>query len=170
MVRRRGALSEVASLQKNINQLFEQLVQVQGTENMTGIGEWFPSVDVVESDKTVVVTMEAPGLGPEELKVSIRGAKIMIVGEKRQNNDGPAALGYLCMERSFGKFSRSVYIDQAVDFTRARAELDRGTLSISLPKLRDRRGSEIQLPIEAPETSERTGKTAAFPPDGVNET
>lgn len=159
MVRRRGALSEVASLQKNINSLFEQLVQVQGTDGVSGVGEWFPSVDVVESDKNVLVTMEAPGLVSGDLSVAIRGAKMVISGEKRQPGDSPAALGYLCMERSFGKFSRSVYIDQAVDFTKARAKLNRGTLTVTLPKLKDRRGGEIQIEIEQapsiPEPSQR---------------
>ncbi|MGH9461802.1 MAG: Hsp20/alpha crystallin family protein, partial [Vicinamibacteria bacterium] len=55
--------------------------------------------------------------------------------------------GYLCMERSFGKFSRSIYVDQAVDLANADAELAQGVLTITIPKLKDRRGSKIRLRI-----------------------
>lgn len=160
MVQRRGASSEVASLQKDINKLFEQLAQLQSPDTGgLGLGEWFPSVDVFETPQTVVVKVEAPGFLVDDLSVIFRGHKMVISGEKKQPEESLSASGYLCLERSFGAFNRSVYIDQAVDFTKAGAKLERGVLTVTMPKLQDRRGSEIRLNIE--DVQETAGEVAS---------
>ena len=148
MVQRRGALSEVASLQKDVNKLFEQLAQLQSPDSGIGLSEWFPSVDVFETDQNVVVNVEAPGFEVEDLAVVFKGHKMVISGEKKQPEEKDSTRGYLCLERTFGPFNRSVYIDQAVDFTKATAKLQRGVLTVSMPKLKDRRGNEVRLTIE----------------------
>lgn len=153
MVRKRDALSEVTSLQKDISKLFEQLAQFDSTETGIGLGEWFPRVDVFETKTDVVVKVEAPGFDPEDLEVIFRGSKMILSGEKKQSKVDASVRGYLCLERGFGKFHRSLYIDQAVDLTRATGRLVDGVLTVMLPKLEDRRGSEFRLSITGPESS-----------------
>lgn len=148
MVQRRGALSEVTSLQKDIKKLFDQLAQLDTGETGLGLGEWFPRVDVFETKSHVVIKVEAPGFTTRELNVAFRGPKLILSGEKKQPKVGRSVRGYLCLERSFGKFTRSLYIDRAVDLTRVHALLDQGVLTLTLPRLKDRRGSEFQLSIE----------------------
>ena len=150
MVQKRGALSEVTSLQKDINKLFEQLAQLDHAEAGIGLGEWFPRVDVFDTKKNVVVKVEASGFETEDLEVVFRGPKMILSGEKKQSKIDESVRGYLCLERGFGKFSRSLYIDQAVDLTHASARLDDGVLTVLIPKLEDRRGSEFRLEIEGP--------------------
>ena len=150
MVQKRDALSEVTSLQKDITKLFEQLSQLDSTEAGLGLGEWFPRVDVFDTKKNVVVKVEAPGFETEDLEVVFRGPKMILSGEKKQSKIDESVRGYLCLERGFGKFSRSLYIDQAVDLTHASARLDDGVLTVLIPKLEDRRGSEFRLSILGP--------------------
>lgn len=152
MVQKRGALSEVTNLQKDISKLFEQLAQFESAEPGIGLGEWFPRVDVFETKTSVVVKVEAPGFDAEDLEVVFRGPKMILSGEKKQSKVDESVRGYLCLERSFGKFSRSLYIDQAIDLTRATAKLDEGVLTVEIPTLEDRRGSEFRLTIESPES------------------
>lgn len=152
MVQRRGALSEVTSLQKEINKIFEQLAQLDMTDNNVGLGEWFPRVDVLETRDEIVVKVEAPGFNKSDLSVVFRGPKMILTGEKKQPKADRSVRGYLCIERGFGKFSRSLYIDRAVDLTKASAVLRAGVLTITLPRLKDRRGSEFRLTIEDGET------------------
>jgi len=94
--------------------------------------------------------VEAPGFEEDDLAVVFRGPKMILSGEKKQSKVDESVRGYLCLERSFGKFSRSLYIDQAVDLTRASARLADGVLTVLIPKLEDRRGSEFRLAIEGP--------------------
>lgn len=144
-----NALSEVTSLQKDINKLFEQLAQIDRSEVGVGLGEWFPRVDVFETKSSVVVKVEAPGFTADDIEVVFRGPKMILTGEKKQSRVDASVRGYLCLERSFGKFQRSLYIDQAVDFNRASARLAAGVLVVSVPKLEDRRGSELRLTIQS---------------------
>ena len=148
MVQKRGALSEVTSLQKDINKLFEQLASFDSADAGLGLGEWFPRVDVFETKNNVVVKVEAPGFAKDELNVVFRGPKMLLSGEKKQTKVDESVRGYLCLERSFGRFNRSLYIDQAVDLTRASGELMDGLLTVTIPKLEDRRGSEFRLAIK----------------------
>jgi len=148
MVQKRDALPEATSLRKDINKLFEHLAQIDSAEPGLDLGEWFPRVDVLETKKSVVVNVEAPGFGIDELEVVFKGPKLVLSGEKRKPPVDETVRGYLCLERSFGKFSRSLYIDQATDLTQARAELSDGVLTVTIPKLEDRRGSEFRLKIE----------------------
>lgn len=148
MVERHETISEVTNLHKEINKVFEQLAQMGRSEpGGLGVGEWFPRVDVFETRSSVMVKVEAPGFAKNDLSVTFQGPKMVLTGEKKQPKTGQAVRGYLCLERSFGKFSRSLYIDRAVDLTQATAELDQGVLTITLPKLKDRRGSEFRLNI-----------------------
>ena len=82
---------------------------------------------------------------------------MILSGEKKQPKADRSVRGYLCIERGFGKFSRSLYVDRAVDLTQASAELHAGVLTITLPRLKDRRGSEFRLTIEDGES--KTPKT-----------
>ncbi len=156
MVQRRGASPEVSSLsglQREFSKIFDQLTQLDTSDaGGMGIGEWFPRVDVLETAKDVVVKVEAPGLAKNEIEVSFQGPKLILSGEKRQAKVDRSVRGYLCLERSFGKFSRSLYIDRAVDLTKAKAELESGVLTVTIPKLKDRRGSEFHLDVEEIET------------------
>jgi HSP20 family protein len=155
MVQRRGALPEVSSisnLQREFGKIFDQLAQLDGSDAGTiGIGEWFPRVDVLETAKEIVVKVEAPGLSKSEISVVFQGPKLILSGEKKQAKVDRSVRGYLCLERSFGKFSRSLYIDRAVDLTKARAALEAGVLTVTMPKVKDRRGSEFRLDIEETE-------------------
>jgi HSP20 family protein len=159
MVQRRGSLSEVTSLQKEITKIFEQLAQLDITDNGMGLGEWFPRVDVLETGGEVVVKVEAPGFTKNDLSVVFRGPKMILSGEKKQPKADRSVRGYLCIERGFGKFSRSLYVDRAVDLTKATADLRAGVLTITLPRLKDRRGSEFRLTIHDGES--RTPKKLA---------
>ncbi|MFQ5792721.1 MAG: Hsp20/alpha crystallin family protein, partial [Acidobacteriota bacterium] len=137
MVDRRGAVLDMTALHKQVNRLFEQLALFERTKTGLGVGEWFPSVDVFETRGHVVIKVEAPGLGKNDLTVVCRGQKLVVSGEKKQPREEKTAGGYLCLERGFGKFTRSIYVDQAVELTKATAELGEGVLTITMPKLKD---------------------------------
>ena len=147
MVERRDAFSEMSTLQKEISRLFEQLAQFERSDRALGLGEWLPNFDVFETKNSLVIKVEAPGLTRKDLTAAFEGHKLIITGEKTEPKSEQPINGYLCLERSFGKFSRSIYIDQAVDLAKADAELAQGVLTITIPKLKDRRGSKIRLRI-----------------------
>jgi HSP20 family protein len=148
MVERRDAFPEMATLQKEIGRLFEQLAHFDRSESGLGAGEWLPNFDVFETKNNLVIKVEAPGMTRKDLTAAFEGHKLIISGEKTEPKGQQPINGYLCMERSFGKFTRSIYIDQAVDLAKGEAVLGQGVLTITIPKLKDRRGSKIRLRIK----------------------
>jgi HSP20 family protein len=142
----RASLTALSLLQKEIGQLFERLAEVERVDR-PGAGEWTPSLDVYESRGSLVITAEVPGLGPESLKVVCREREVSLSGERREKRP-PGICGFLCLERPQGRFERTIGLDSPVDVKQARATLKAGILTLTLPRLRDRRGREVEIPVE----------------------
>ena len=57
------------------------------------------------------------------------------------------------MERPQGRFTRIILIDVAVDIQLAEAHVAGGVLTVTIPRLKDRSGREIVIPVRREETS-----------------
>lgn len=143
----RTSLTAISLLQREINQLFARLAEFDRAERGAS-GEWAPSVDVYESREKLVVVAEVPGLTPESLRVVCREREIVISGDRRERRPAAGTAAYLCMERPHGRFARTIPLDVAVDVKQAQARLADGLLTVTLPRLKDRRGRETVIAIE----------------------
>jgi len=141
----RTPMSALSLLQQEVNQLFERLALLDRSERITG-GEWIPGVDVYECRGRLLVVVEVPGLPADALKVVYRERELVLSGERRARRPG-AGTGFLCLERSHGRFERTIPLDAAVDVSQAEATLAGGLLTVTLPRLKERRGRETVIPI-----------------------
>lgn len=57
-------------------------------------------------------------------------------------------MSFQCLERPDGRFQRVLPLDMPIDVAGARARLERGLLSVTLPRLRERRGRETVISID----------------------
>ncbi len=57
-------------------------------------------------------------------------------------------LSHLCSERSYGKFCRIVPLRWTVSIQDGTAEIGNGMLTVTLPKIEDRRGVEFKIPVK----------------------
>jgi HSP20 family protein len=142
----RPPVSALALLQQEVNDLFHRLSILDRTDRLPA-GEWSPAVDVFELRDRLVVIAEVPGLAPESLKVAFRDRALRLSGERRTPRVGAGA-SFHCLERPHGRFERSIPLDVPVDVASARAVLAGGVLTVTLPRLRERRGRETVVPIE----------------------
>jgi HSP20 family protein len=147
----RSPVSALALLQQEVNELFQRLSILDRSDRLPAT-EWQPAVDVYESRDRLVVVIEVPGLSPESLRVVFRERGLVLAGERRARRTG-AGSTFLCLERPHGRFERVIPIDMPVDVASARATLAGGILTVTLPRLRERRGRETTVPIarEPPE-------------------
>jgi len=129
-----------------VNELFQRLALVDRSDRLPG-GEGQPAVDVYESRDHLVVVIEVPGLAPESLGVRFRDRAIVVTGTRQAPRPG-TGVSFHCLERSHGRFERVLPIEVPVDVNGARATLGNGILTVSLPRLRERRGRETVIPIE----------------------
>jgi HSP20 family protein len=142
---------DLTVLQREVNQLLERLADFD--RPVAAEGEWVPGVDVYECRGKIVIAIEVPGTPLDSLRVSFRDRHLTVTGERRERRPAAAAASFHCMERPQGRFTRIVMLDVAVDIEAAEAKLAGGVLTVSMPRLKDRRGREIVIPVEREEAS-----------------
>lgn len=144
--RKQGAQLEVARIQSEINRLFETLIRLR--DGGASAGSWTPGIDVAESAEALLIEAELPGVDRDSLEVSARGGKLTLRGRRDAGplRQGPGAQ-VLHDEREFGSFEVEVPLHIAVNTHRAEARLARGLLRIQLPKVPNRRGESIRIPV-----------------------
>jgi HSP20 family protein len=139
--------TNVSSLQNEINRMFDQFFRGW---DFSGFGQeagaWSPSIDLSETDDNIVVKAEIPGIDPKEVNISIQDNNLIIKGEKKEEKEEKGK-NYYRMERSYGRFSRSVELPASVDMDKVNAECKNGVLEITLPKKEEVRPKQISVKI-----------------------
>lgn len=134
----------LSRLRKELERLFQE-VTVAG-ESLHRPGTWNPPVDVLERSDELLVLVEVPGLGPEDLAVEIEGSTLIVRGSRSLGYGN--GLRFHCVERMKGSFTRRIQIFHTVNSHEATVELAGGILRIHLPKVRERRRKTLRLSIE----------------------
>jgi HSP20 family protein len=143
--------SEATDLADDIRGLFEDLARTLPRERRVYSGECHPTLDVLETEEAVEVTVDVAGVTADSLRVLFRAGVLLIVGEKPPSGGGGQQTYHL-VEREFGRFARVVRLSGAFNVSNAHAALRNGELRIVLPKLEERRGSPHRIAItRAPE-------------------
>jgi HSP20 family protein len=96
-------------------------------------GKFLPEANLVETDKTVEVTVELPGMKPEDVKVEIREGALWIVGEKKEEKEEKGKTFHR-IERRSGMFRRVFPLPVEVTEDKVDARFADGVLKIILPK------------------------------------
>jgi HSP20 family protein len=108
---------------------------------------WTPAIDVQQTDGSLVVTAELPGLKKEEVKVELTDDALIIEGERRREHKEERE-GFYKSERSYGQFYRSIPLPEGAKTDQAKAELTDGVLKVSLP-VPETKKKIRQIPVEA---------------------
>jgi HSP20 family protein len=143
-----GPFVEISRIQSEINRLFDNLLELKASGSDTG-GEWLPNADVYETEEELIVKFEVPGVTLKDVTLAINGNNLILRGEKKRTETAKNAK-YHCMERGFGKFKRVVHISSPVNTHQARTELQDGVLKVTFPRVPNRRGEEMPIPIKDP--------------------
>ena len=125
----------LSDLQREVNSLFESFPR-----GWMGLGNWrtgryLPNVDVQETDKSVHVDAELPGMSEKDLEVSLtpKGDALILKGEKKMEHEREEK-GVYRAERSYGAFERTVPLPATVDPNKVEATFKDGVLCIDLQK------------------------------------
>ena len=112
-----------------------------------GPAEFVPAMDVYESAAAVEIVADLPGVGADALRIVYTRGVVVIAGQKLPPTCEHRDAAFRLAERSFGRFARVFRLAGAVDAGRARARLEAGELHVTIPRVEERRGSEIRIPI-----------------------
>ena len=147
---------ELQRLRDRVGRLYAALQEATEAENPLASGAWAPPVDVAETQDSIVLRVELPGVTGDQIKIGLCNTKLRIWGEKKRRPARRRIISYMCSERSYGKFNRVVPLRWTINVRDAEATLENGILLIKLPKLDDRRGGEFMVRVNDPSQDKTT--------------
>jgi len=92
-------------------------------------------VDVVDKGDRFIVKVDLPGIGKDEINVTVEGARVSVTATARSAAENASHEQIvLRAERGTAKYARTVQLPAEVDGDAAEASFANGVLSLSLPK------------------------------------
>src|SRR4051812_6717215 len=129
---------ELDTLQSDVNRIFDSFFG-RTAGSTEGYGRrWIPAMDVVETDEHLVVRADLPGLDREDIEIEVKDGTLTITGERRAEHEDKDE-GYHRVERSFGRFARSLELPRGVEPGSVEAGFERGVLEVKVPKPEERK-------------------------------
>jgi len=104
---------------------------------------WTPNVDVLESEKNIILRCDLPGVQKENIKIDVVGDTLSISGEKKMIEDQDVK--YHKIERINGAFSRTFKIGVPIDQENIKAAFKNGVLEIIVPKAEKLAQKKIEI-------------------------
>ncbi len=111
---------------------------------LMGFEGFVPRTNVVETDGEFEVTVELPGMKPEEFDVELKEKSLWITGEKHEEEEEKGKT-YHRIERSHGEFRRVIPLSTTVDESKITAEYHEGVLTVRVPKAEDVQPKHIEI-------------------------
>jgi len=141
LIRRNGGATAVPTKQFNswVDQLFQDNLNHFFNDDNWGFKGIDQQVNVPvnlrETDKTYEMSLIAPGLKKEDIKLNVTNDLLTVAYEqKEEQNQGSKDQGWLRNEYRMQSFSRSFTVDDTVDVNKIAASYDNGILHLTLPK------------------------------------
>jgi HSP20 family protein len=117
-------------LARSIDRLFdERLVDSAAAQRS-------PRLDVAETDGQYTVSIDLPGVGKDDVKITIDGRRVDVSAQSKHEQTKKEGERVIYRERSASRFARSFTLPEEVDQDASQAKLDNGVLSLTLAKKR----------------------------------
>jgi HSP20 family molecular chaperone IbpA len=100
-------------------------------------------MDVVETPSGIEFVLDLPGVSESALTIGFAEGTLYVAGRKSPGGCAHAQAAFHLAERSFGRFVRAIRLIGAFDAT-----LTAGELRVTLPRIEERRGRDIRIPVK----------------------
>ncbi len=117
-----------------------------GFSNIGAARSVYPLLDIREDKDKYTIGIEIPGVEKKDLKISVKKENLVIQGEKKEEKKKQEE-SYLRVERSYGKFMRSISLPTEVEQSKITAKYNNGVLKIVLPKTKKGKVREVEVKI-----------------------
>lgn len=127
----------------DIHRLFDTLL---GNEPNGELQRWSPAMDLVEADDHFVLRADLPGLSEEDVDIEVRDNVLRVSGERKAEHERTER-GWHRVERSFGRFGRTLTLPEGIEPDAISASFDRGVLEVRIPKPEERKPRRVQIEV-----------------------
>lgn len=133
----------MSRIEEEMEELMQRFWGREGDWLTTG-GSFLPTVDLVETENQFEVTVDLPGLKPEEVTVEFKSGELWISG-KREEEKEEEGKTYHRVERSQGEFRRVLSLPESIDEGKINAHFENGVLKIVVPKSEEIKSKRIEV-------------------------
>ena len=137
----RSAQDEMAQMSPMLAHALGLQGQPQGSDRATA---WAPALDISERKDAYLVTVELPGLKPEDLDITMEDGLLTIQGERQFTQESSEQQVHR-VERRYGAFRRAITLPTHVMAEGIQASFEDGVLQILVPKAEEAKPKRIQV-------------------------
>jgi HSP20 family protein len=145
--RERALFPTTERFSRLMNRMEEEMEELVGSfwggDGLEKLG-FYPTTDVVETEKRFEVTVDLPGLKPEEVNVELKNGELWISG-KREEEKEEKGKTYHRIERRHGEFRRVLPLPSAIREEEIEAKFESGVLRITVPKTEEAKSKHIEV-------------------------
>ena len=139
-----------------VRRLFDDLRKRRPDRRHMVSGECMPLLDVFETDRTIEVVLDVPGVTPEGVRILIKSGVVLIVGEKERPEPALRARQASTSSSATSAALRAPFASMPRLTRRRSAPVSRtANCASSCAKIQERRGREILVPVETEPTPRR---------------
>jgi len=125
---RNGAIAPLEDLYREVDSLVQNIFDPEdGTRKFT------PSANLAETDTEYELTLDLPGVNPDDVTVELNEGKLAVTGERKSETE-QSGKTFHRVEQRYGHFRRVLSIPTPVHEDGIVAEYRDGVLIVTLPK------------------------------------
>ena len=113
-----------------------QKKEISTKEEKTKPGKYYvPNTDIYETDGTLVVVMDMPGVEKKNVDIKLEKNVLSVEGQvdlSKYDNLAPVYTEY-----NVGHFTRSFSVSSEIDSAKISAKMENGVLTLTLPKAKE---------------------------------
>lgn len=140
----RSVPSNVFRPLQSVREEFENALSNLWGPDRTWFDATVPSVDLSETDKTIDVRMDLPGMKAKDIDIKVNQGVLTVSGERKEETEEKGRRFHR-IERHLGSFCRSLALPCCVNESEAAAEFRDGILTITLPKAEEAKAKRIEV-------------------------
>ena len=97
--------------------------------------DWEPSTNIYETEKSVIIEIELPGVPIDDISIILNdNSELIVKGVKEQPRFLDTSINYYLFERKFGSFQKKILIDFPIESEKIRSVMENGVLIIEMYK------------------------------------
>ncbi len=135
---------EMNKLRREMERLFDRSWSGFGANLLAEEITNKPSIEMSETDDTIIVKVEAQGISPEDLDISLSKDTLTIKGANSKSVVEDKAY-YQRVGKRFNSFERTIKLPCSVKVDETRAIYKNGILNILMPKLKHEKACGIKI-------------------------
>jgi HSP20 family protein len=147
VTRRGNPWTDLLALQQEMNRLFESSMgERQGSAGLLA-SDYLPAVDVLRNEDHIIVRADVPGVGKDNLELTVLNNRLFIRGEKKHNQESNEANAHR-LERFYGSFERVIDLPAPVNPEDIKARFEDGVLEITAPISEEAKPRRIAVDVQ----------------------